>query len=41
MGRHLSPALASILADDVLGVNGQAAVWVDSNTEKTGISLMK
>ena len=39
MGRHLSPALALVLVDDVLGVDGQTPVGVDHDAEQTRVGL--
>ena len=39
MRRHLSLPAALVVVDDLLCVDGQAAVGVDGHAEKTGVSL--
>ena len=39
MGRHLSLPAAFVVVNDLIGVDGQSAVGVDSDTEKAGVGL--
>lgn len=39
MRRHFGLPLATVLVNKSLAVDGEAFVWVDSHTEKTGVGL--
>lgn len=41
MRRHFGLPLATVLVNKSLAVDGEAFVWVDSHTEKTGVGLQK